>query len=307
MFKKILVASDALDACDAPSILATNLAKQGDAQLHLMHVLESSYMGYRDWVKDFKTGEETVANAEYREAIKKTMEEKCGDAMSGLKDHVIHVESGFPWMAILKTARATKADLIVLGPHRGKAEEKGVVRTLDRLGSTVEAIIMRARCPVMIVSSIVSKERLAFKKILFCTDFSATCDYAFEVSLKMAQKCGSKLHIFHTLKIPIGGQVSYPREQIEKEVADAKEKLKKTYGDKAKEIDHSFDVWEGEPLVEIPKYARINEIDLINMGSHAREQDKRWYLGSVVEKVSLESYCPVITVTRPEALLKLEE
>jgi hypothetical protein len=34
------------------------------------------------------------------------MEEKCVEAMTGLKDHVIHVASGFSWMAILKTARA---------------------------------------------------------------------------------------------------------------------------------------------------------------------------------------------------------
>lgn len=41
-----------------------------------------------------------------RRSLKKTMEEKCVEAMTGLKDHVIHVASGFPWMAILKTARA---------------------------------------------------------------------------------------------------------------------------------------------------------------------------------------------------------
>jgi len=71
-------------------------------------------MDYRNWVKDFKTGEEIVANAEYREAIKKTMEEKCGDAMSGLKDCVIHVESGF--------SRQRTGKKVVSGQCGGKGE-----------------------------------------------------------------------------------------------------------------------------------------------------------------------------------------
>jgi len=306
VFKKILVATDSLDVCNPPAALAVDLAKQEKARIYLMHVLESSYTLYRDLVKDFRTGEEINATAEYIQAVKKTMEENCAGALSGCKDYVLEAKAGFAWMEILKMARTADIDLIVVGPHRGRAEEKGVVRTRERLGSTVEAIIMRARCPVMIVRRVVAKGRLAFKRILLCTDFSDTCQYALEFSLKVAQKYASRLYIFHVLTIPVGEQVSYLHEQIEREIPKAKERMQMKYAKQIKRVDHSFDVWEGVPPIEIPKYARVRGIDLIIMGSHVREQKKRWYLGSVVDGVSLGSYCPVITVTRPKSLLKFQ-
>lgn len=307
MFKTILVGTDSLDACDAPAALAANLAGKEGAKLHLVHVLESTHMIYRNFVKDFRSGEEIASTSEYVEAVKKTMQEKCSGALGDCKDYVIEARAGFPWMEIMKMARSSRGDLIVLGPHRGKAEEKGVVRTPEKLGSTVEAIIMRAQSPVMLVSRLVPKERLDFKRLLFCTDFSQTCQYAFEFAQRVAKAYGSKLHVFHVWGIPTTGRTLPPQEQIEREVAKSKGILQTTYGDHLKGIEHSFDVWEGMPSVEIQKYARLNDIDLAIMGSHAREQDKRWYLGSVVEKVSLGSYCPVITVTRPEALTKFEQ
>lgn len=307
MFETIAVATDSLDTCDAPSLVAANLAKQEKARLYIMHVLESSDLIRRQWVKDFRTGEEIAATEEYIDTVKKTMRQRCAKSLIGFSDYVIEVRPGFPWLEVLRTARKAKADLIVLGPHRGKAEEKGVVRRLDRVGTTAEAVIMRAHCPVMIVNRDVPKEKLAFKKVLFCTDFSETCQYAFELSLKVAQKYDSKLYIFHALRIPRGERIAYSPEQVGREIARAKEKMQKTYGGQIKKVDASFDVWEGLPPVEIQKYAASNEVDLIIMGSHVREQEERWYLGSVVERLGLESYCPVITVTRPEALLKFEK
>lgn len=307
MFKKIVVASDSLDTCDAPSLVAANLAKQGKAQLYIMHVLESSDLIRRQWVKDYRTGEEVAATEEYIETVKGMMRQRCAKTLLGFKDYVIEARPGFPWLEVLRMARKVKADLIVLGPHRGRAEEKGMVRRLDRVGTTAEAVIMRAHCPVMMVSRDVPEGKLAFKKVLFCTDFSETCQYALELSLKSAQKYGAKLYILHILRIPRGERVAYSPEQIGREIAKAKEKIQKTYGDQIKKVDASFDVWEGIPAVEIQKYAASNDIDLIVMGSHVREQEQRWYLGSVVERLGLESYCPVITVTRPEALLRLEK
>ncbi len=309
MFKKILVATDSVDVCDAPTALAADLAKQENAGLSLLHVLESPELRYRQWVRDFRSGKEIAVTAEYTETVRKTIADACTATVSGCKDYVIEAKPGFPWMEILKTARAMKPDLIVLGPHKGRAQEQGVVRMLpmEGLGSTAEAVIMRAHCPVMIVNRGMPTEKLAFKNVLFCTDFSATCQYAFELSLQVARRYGSKLHILHVLRIPRGERIAYAPEQVQKEMAKKKAKLEKTYVDQMKGIDYSVAVLEGTPAVQIKEYARSHNIDLIAIGSHVREQEKRWYVGSVVEQLGLESDCPVITVTRPEALLKFEE
>ena len=74
-----------------------------------------------------------------------------------------------------------------------------------------------------------------------------------------------------------------------------------------KELEHEYTVWEGTtPFLEILKYAREKDVELILMGSHTREKNKKWYIGSAVEQVSARSICPVAVVTNPKALLHAE-
>jgi len=52
----------------------------------------------------------------------------------------------------------------------------------------------------------------------------------------------------------------------------------------------------GNPFVEIIRYARAHEIDLIVLGTHGRGPVAHMLLGSVAEKVVRKSPCPVLTV-----------
>ncbi len=59
-----------------------------------------------------------------------------------------------------------------------------------------------------------------------------------------------------------------------------------------------MEVWEGVPYVEILKFAREKQADLIVMAHHARESDEsEAALGSTVEQVLLRSSCPVASVS----------
>jgi nucleotide-binding universal stress UspA family protein len=55
----------------------------------------------------------------------------------------------------------------------------------------------------------------------------------------------------------------------------------------------------GTPFVEIVRYARERNMDLIVMGTHGRSGLAHALLGSVTEKVVRKASCPVLTV-RPE-------
>jgi nucleotide-binding universal stress UspA family protein len=59
-------------------------------------------------------------------------------------------------------------------------------------------------------------------------------------------------------------------------------------------------VLEGAPVVEIVRYARENEVDLIVIGTHGRTGLAHVFLGSVAENVVRKSPCPVLTVRHPE-------
>ncbi len=64
---------------------------------------------------------------------------------------------------------------------------------------------------------------------------------------------------------------------------------------------HTVEVWEGIPYVEILKFARDRQADLIVMAHHTREIDpEEAELGSTVEQVVLRSSCPVASVNHPD-------
>ena len=182
--------------------------------------------------------------------------------------------------------------MIVLGPHAGKAEEEEGLIGLP-IGNTVEDVIMHVTTPVMIVNRFIPKEKLNFKKIMVCVDFSKSCKYACEFAIKLAKRLGSKLYIFHMLATP----------ETEREI---KEKLVE-FCKMPEGIEHEYSIWEGKlPHSGILKYANEKGVDLIVMGSHTREKGERWYVGSAVEQVSAKSFCPVAVVTHPDAFLKME-
>ena len=294
MFERILTATDMLEACDAAVVTALEIARQNQGRLFVIHVLEPSYFhecGPVESVKDFKTGKETAATQEYKEIVKAELDKKCGGSLNPYGNYQINIAYGRPSIEIRRWARKFGADLIVLAPHAGMAEEEGLIGTT--IGNTVEDVIMHVTSPVMIVNRLITKERLNFKKIMVCVDFSKSCEYAFQFATKLAKKFGSKLYLFHMLATP----------ETER---DIKEKIVK-FCKMPEGMEHEYSIWEGKlPHSGILKYQNEKAIDLIVMGSHTKEKGERWYVGSAVEQVSAKSLCPVAVVTHPDALLKME-
>jgi nucleotide-binding universal stress UspA family protein len=302
MFERILTATDMLDACDAVVINSLEIARQNQGKLFVLHVLEPSYFhecGPLESVKHFKTGEETAASQEYKEAVKEELDRKCAGALKAYGHYQIDIAYGKPSIEIRRWARKFGADLIVLGPHAGKVEgEKELIGI--PIGNTVEDVIMNTTTPVMIVGRFIPKERLNFKSILTCIDFSKSCKYACEFAVKLAQKNGAKLFIFHMLSAP-----STSQPLTEKEISASREKMREFCKIPAG-LDHEHSIWEGAaPDSEILKYARERDVDLIVMGSSTKERVERGYAGSAVEQVSARSTSPVVVVTHPDALLKI--
>ena len=307
MYKNILATTDLLAVCDTAVLTAAEIAKQNDAKLYILHVLESAYSGkYRHFVKHFKTGEEIVSGADYEEAVKQELDKTCGEALKPYSNYEIKVTAGFPWKETLRWARKKGADLIVLGPHSGRAEEKGVARVSGTIGSTVEGVIMHERCPVMVVNRPIPEERLKCKKVMVCIDFSESCEFALQFAIKLAQKHGSKLFMFHMFLVPLSPR--YPQGELELESFGLEKELKTFTNKIPNGIEQEHKVWEGTlPYLEILKYARDKDVDLIAMGSHTREKGEKWYVGSAVEQVSSRSISPVAVVTDPKVLLRIED
>jgi len=306
MFTNVLAAIDRVTVCDTLILTAARIAEQNNAKLHIIHVLESASSDNRHLIKHFKTGEEIVTGAAYEEAVTEEINKVYAEVLKPYGNYEIRVTPGFPWEEILRWARQISTDLIVLGPHSTRAEEKGVVRAVGKIGSTVEGVIMRENCPVMIVNPSIPRERLEFKRILVGIDFSRSCECALCFAVKLGQEYGSKLFPFHM--IPVPPLPKYSKADYEADRDAGKKRLKEFCHDFLEGTDHEYSVRGGAlPHLEILKYAEKKDAHLIAMGSHTKEKAGKWYAGSVVECVSFRSKCAVVVVTDPEVLLPWED
>lgn len=300
MFNRIVAATDIVTTTDAPVISAARLARQQDARIYLLHVMESASTENRRLIRHFETGTEMIADADYEKAIRQTLEKTYRNELADIP-HEIRITAGYPWEEVLRWAKAIGTDLIVLGPHSTRAEEKMVVRIAGRVGSTVENVVTRENCPVMVVNRPAQKNQLQFQRMLVAVDFSRSCECAVCFAAELARHYRSRLSVFHM--IPVPPFPKYTRIDYTADVAHAKKRLESFYEAYLDGIDHQYLIRAGAmPHLEILTGAGDNAADLIIMGSHTKEKQGKWYPGSVVERVAYRADCPAIVVTDPGAL-----
>ena len=306
MFKNILAATDLVSVSDPVVMAAANVAKKYQAKLHILHVLESAHADNRLLVRHFKTGKEINDSPDYEKEVQQEIENVYAGILGPSDNREICVMSGFPWEEIIRWSRYLKSGMIVMGPHSGRAAEKGVVRVAGKIGSTVEGVVMRENCPVMIVNLSVQNYIADFKNIVVGVDFSVSCECALSLAATLAETSGANIFPYHM--IPVVPYPKYTRADYEADLADAKQRLEKFCAKFLNDVPHEYNIWGGALAHhEIIKCAEKNNADLIVMGSHTKAKDGKWYAGSVVERTGFRANCPVIVVTDPDALLAWDE
>ncbi|MBC8246796.1 MAG: universal stress protein [Deltaproteobacteria bacterium] len=302
MFNKILFATTASPTCDNAAKVAFDLELKWDAKLFVFHVLGIPTRGYSPFMTDVRTGETEHIDPDYTEWVKEEMRNTYDVLLKDSENNVIEAVVGVPHREILRKARKENVDMIIMGAHT-RDEDVGAARYRAVVGSTMQRVAKAARCPVVIIARPCTTCWKLFSNIVFCTDFSKASDYAFLWAHKLAKTVGARLHIFHASDIGIGnaGQVQ-GQQEIEERITSAKERIEKKYVSKIKDYDnYGIEIWEGIPYVEILKYTREHDGDLIVMAHHTREIDPEdAVLGSTVEQVVLRASCPVASVNHPD-------
>ena len=144
---------------------------------------------------------------------------------------------------------------------------------------------------------------IKIERILFPTDFSDCAEHALKYAVELGKRFEAKLYLMHVLDTRIYGHLE-PFANTVWSIYDAKEQAAKSIVEivtekeqKALHVESS--VREGTPFVEIIKFAKEAEIDLIVIGTHGRTGLTHMLMGSVAEKVVRKSPCPVLTI-RPD-------
>jgi nucleotide-binding universal stress UspA family protein len=300
MFKKILFATSATEASDHAARVAFNMAQNYRAHITIFHVLGVPTRGFSQVIQDVKTHEKVVVDDEYVAWVEEEVKTHYTKQLKSAQDFDIKVVVGFPHREILREARQSQPDLIVLGGSTGDEEESVYKKCM--VGSTLQRVAKAAPCPILAVTRPAASFWGGMSNIVFGTDFSKASDAAFGFACKLSKALDCELHIFHALDIStmhMGRLLT--QDEIEMRIREALRRIRGRYITQIRDDikDYSFDVWEGVPYVEIVKYAREKHADLIVMAHHtskASTEDAR--LGSNIEQVIVRAGCPVISVNK---------
>lgn len=147
---------------------------------------------------------------------------------------------------------------------------------------------------------------IRLNKILVPTDFSEFSKCAVRYGCELARRFSSELHLLHVVEdiyplVPEPG-IMLPaaadyfaglKQSAEQELARFPPE------DWGSGLHIERAVITGSPFVEIIRYARDKDIDMIVVGTHGRTGLAHVLMGSVAERVVRKSPCPVLSV-RPE-------
>jgi nucleotide-binding universal stress UspA family protein len=133
--------------------------------------------------------------------------------------------------------------------------------------------------------------------ILVAVDGSENSDFALEQALSMADMCNSTLYAITVIDVypkQIEGTPGV-KEQMQKEAEALLQKAEA----KAKEKNIAVETavhWGRHPHEAILNECKDKGVDLIVLGTHGRTGLKKFFMGSVAQKVVGYSRCPVMVV-----------
>jgi len=299
MFQKILFATSATEACDHAARVAFDMADRYQSHLTVFHVLGVPTRAYSQVVVDIRTGDKVILDDDYRSWVEEEVKIHYAKQLETAPETSIEVAVGLPHREILRKARDTQPDLIVMGGSTGRDEESAYKRSVA--GSTLQRVAKVAACPVLVITRPAASFWGGFSNVVFGTDFSRASDNAFDFAVKLARQLNCDLHLFHALDISAmhAGKLA-DQDEIEDQIRAALKQMRRRYLKRVKDLPNiSIEVWEGLPYVEIVKYAREKQADLIVMAHHtSAAQLGEARLGSVMEQVMVRAGCPVISVNR---------
>lgn len=144
---------------------------------------------------------------------------------------------------------------------------------------------------------------IRLKRILFPTDLSDAAGEAQRYACSLAEQYGADLHVLSVVQdvTLVSPDPNSPwvipassLDEVKESVSKALEKIPDPQWCEGKTVLRT--VCSGIPFLEIIRYAKEKEIDLIVIGTHGRTGLVHVLLGSVAEKVVRKAPCPVLTV-----------
>jgi len=286
--ERILVATDLSPCSDTAVEIADKWAKQQDADLLVMHVLNVMPpvsmlfpLTADDQVGPFDLLRQKAAQAVGERVAKLTGRDEHGfDVIIG---------SGTPYAEIVREAEAQKAKLVIAGA-RGST---GIARML--LGHQASKIARYAHCPALVVRPSPNTGR-----VLVTSDLSDHSAVAIRAAASYAKSQAATLTALHvvdtTMPFPLDagpgtGELLPVADALRKRAADDLRKQLDALG-----ITAMMEVREGPVSTAIAEMAESLPAELVVVGTVGRTGLARVALGNTAESLIQLLHCSVLVV-----------
>lgn len=292
--ERILMPTDFSACADLALGHAIFLAKQFQAELHLLHVVVLHDEGSDE--ADFPDHDEILQKAQ--SIAQGEMKKRLGHYADSTLEIVEHQRRGTASAPeITAFADEQGIDLIIMGAHG----RRGWRRFL--LGSVAEEVVRTAPCPVLTLRQ--QKEGTPLEApgtILVPVDLSDPSRQALTHAKELAAVYGAKVELLHVVPAPM-----YPAfytgfaGAFEYSFPELANQLSTTLGEWAEatdgpEVELGVEILEGNPGQEIIAHCERIDAGLIVLATHGLTGWQHVLLGSVSEKVVRMADCPVLTL-----------
>ncbi|WP_225037251.1 universal stress protein [Winogradskyella sp. SM1960] len=272
--KKIIVPVDFSKHSEYALEAAAAIAKQQNAELIVMHMLEMSESIFSS--SSSERGEENAfmlmsANKEFETFLDQPYLEGV-EVTPMVKYHKVLKE-------VAEVAENIGADLIVMG-SRGHSDHDGVFT-----GSNTEKVVRYSNTPVLVMKS--KPESTTFEHIVLATDFSDKSVSAIKKAIVLLAELGKKTTLLH-INCPNLNFLS--TDELDERISEflSLAKLKESDVNIDRISDHTVE----DGLLN---YAVREKADALSMVTHGRKGLNHYFSGSISEDVVNHSFLPVIT------------
>ncbi len=274
-----VVGADLTDRSEAALNCGAALTAAGNGTLVLLHVVSD------DLPQPLRVQHEARA----KEALSAYAQRARGKGAANIEQHIA---AGREYEEILEQAKASKADVIVLGRHRPSSVLQ------DMLGTTADRLLRFSSTPILLARN---ADAAPYKNVLVAVDFSAASRRALRLAIRWFP--GAQISAVHAFGTP---RRLFTDPQARKSIAETHRLALKGFIEEAGKVlpgEYAATVQRITPVVEhgwaenvILQWADANKPDLIVLGTHARTALEHALLGSVAEVVLLEAKSDVLAV-----------
>ncbi|MFQ5575051.1 MAG: universal stress protein, partial [Terriglobia bacterium] len=210
---------------------------------------------------------------------------------------------GSPSARISEIADEVRAALIVMGTHGRSGWDR------LKLGSTAEAVVREAPCPVLTVRGIKGNSTsglhttIRLKRLLVPLDFSTCSEEALAYATRVAKRLGASVQLLHVREpgapAPVRAALRPESEDLADQGRLRKQLQRRVLRLRYHKVQADGVIKVGTPGEVILAEAKDMKTDMIVMGTSGRRGLKRLVLGSVAEYVVRHASCPVLTLKTP--------